>query len=69
MESFDKVSSFQIKHLTGRRHDKAMKSLALKVLPTCKVITPQEISLLDESIVQEEDETLSTVDGIHAGVE
>ncbi|XP_028398289.1 uncharacterized protein LOC114521916 [Dendronephthya gigantea] len=57
-----------IKHLTGRRHDKAMTSLALKVFPTCKVVTPQEISLLDESFVQEEDDTFSsTIQGIHAG--
>ena len=45
-----------MKHLTGQRHDKAMRALALEKFPTCKPITPQEIALLDEGSFQEEDE-------------
>ena len=45
-----------MKHLTGERHDKAMKALAVDRIPTCELVTPQEIALLDESSLQEEDD-------------
>ena len=45
-----------IKHLTGQRHDKAMTAVALQKMPSCKLITPQEIALLDESSIQEDDD-------------
>ena len=42
--------------MTGQRHDKAMTAVALQKMPSCKLITPQEIALLDESSIQEDDD-------------
>ncbi|XP_046839960.1 uncharacterized protein LOC124434119 [Xenia sp. Carnegie-2017] len=43
------------KHLVGKRHDKSMKAMAIKEYPRSCVLTPEEISLLDEVFIVEDD--------------